>query len=177
MLKIIQHISGYFIILSRDIKKGPACPGTFTDHKTFTLNRNQITMNKQLFFSAALSLLFAAGVSAQSQTSPTKVENKKEAPVTKDPSLIKKKGTLNAKVRPQPVNTNTVQQPTEQERIDAMKTPSTVKTTSIQLVNEPGFPPYINTGDKAKDDANYSAAKTKWIQENPERYKQMCGKK
>lgn len=132
-------------------------------------------MKKQLFFTAALALLFAAGLSAQSQTAPTKVENKKEVPVTKDPSLIKKKTNPTAKVRPQPVTTIT--QPTEQERINAMKTPTTDKTTSTQLVNEPGFPPYINTGDKVKDDANYKAAKIKWISENPERYKQMCSKK
>ena len=48
---------------------------------------------------------------------------------------------------------------------------------SGQLVNEPGFPPYINTGDKAKDDANYKSAKDKWIQDNPERYKEMTGHK
>ncbi|HEY6162629.1 MAG TPA: hypothetical protein VI112_15475 [Bacteroidia bacterium] len=47
------------------------------------------------------------------------------------------------------------------------------KGTSKQLVNEPGFPQYIDTGNKEKDDANYKAAKEKWIQEHPDRYKQM----
>jgi hypothetical protein len=50
-----------------------------------------------------------------------------------------------------------------------------VKSTSTQLVDEPGFPSYINTGDKVKDDANYKAAKDKWIQQYPDRYKEMTG--
>ena len=47
------------------------------------------------------------------------------------------------------------------------------KGTPKQLVNEPGFPQYVDTGNKEKDDANYKAAKDKWIQEHPDRYKQM----
>jgi hypothetical protein len=51
------------------------------------------------------------------------------------------------------------------------------KPVSTQLVNEPGFPPYISTGNKTQDDANYAAAKQKWIQEHPDRYKEMTGNK
>jgi hypothetical protein len=36
-----------------------------------------------------------------------------------------------------------------------------------------GFPKYVHTGDKISDDINYSQAKEKWINENPEEYNNM----
>jgi hypothetical protein len=51
------------------------------------------------------------------------------------------------------------------------------KKAQIQLVDEPGFPAYFNTGNQQKDDSVYSAAKNKWIQEHPERYREMCAEK
>lgn len=50
---------------------------------------------------------------------------------------------------------------------------TTVSQPSGQLVNAPGFPAYINTGNKQKDDENYIAAKQAWIAANPEEYKKM----
>ena len=44
---------------------------------------------------------------------------------------------------------------------------------SGQVVKVSGFPAYVNTGNKEKDDANYMAAKQAWIAANPEEYKKM----
>lgn len=56
---------------------------------------------------------------------------------------------------------------------------STMGTTVSQQPAQPvaveGFPVYVNTGDKAKDDANYSAAKQAWIAAHPEEYAKMNG--
>jgi hypothetical protein len=38
------------------------------------------------------------------------------------------------------------------------------------------FPKYIDTGNKEKDVATYKAAKLKWINENPEKYKALFTK-
>jgi uncharacterized membrane protein len=45
----------------------------------------------------------------------------------------------------------------------------------VQMEKTQGFPSYQNTGNKALDDANYSAAKEKWIKENPELYNELSG--
>lgn len=50
---------------------------------------------------------------------------------------------------------------------------TTVSQPSGQLVNASGFPAYVNTGNKEKDDANYMAAKQAWIAAHPEEYKKM----
>lgn len=56
---------------------------------------------------------------------------------------------------------------------------STIGTTTsdqpLQPVTTPGFPVYVNTGDKAKDDAAYAKAKADWIAANPEEYQKMTG--
>lgn len=50
---------------------------------------------------------------------------------------------------------------------------TTVSQPSGQLVNVAGFPAYVNTGNKQKDDENYMAAKQAWIAAHPEEYKKM----
>lgn len=40
----------------------------------------------------------------------------------------------------------------------------------ITIVNLPGFPKFIATGNPALDEKNYQAAKAKWMEENPELY-------
>jgi hypothetical protein len=42
-----------------------------------------------------------------------------------------------------------------------------------RAVNYPGFPKYEETGNTKIDEANYSANKEQWIQENPEAYQQL----
>ena len=41
------------------------------------------------------------------------------------------------------------------------------------VVDLEGFPVYVNTGDKAKDDENYRIAKDAWIEKNPKAYKTL----
>ena len=50
---------------------------------------------------------------------------------------------------------------------------TTVSQPSGQLVDASGFPAYVNTGNKQKDDENYMAAKQAWIASHPEEYKKM----
>lgn len=50
---------------------------------------------------------------------------------------------------------------------------TTISQPSGQLVNVSGFPAYINTGNKQKDDDNYTQAKQAWIAAHPEEYKKM----
>lgn len=50
---------------------------------------------------------------------------------------------------------------------------STASQPSGQTVNVAGFPAYVNTGNKQKDDENYMAAKQAWIAAHPEEYKKM----
>ncbi len=48
-----------------------------------------------------------------------------------------------------------------------------VSQPSEQIVHVSGFPAYVNTGNKQKDDENYMEAKKAWIAAHPEEYKQM----
>lgn len=50
---------------------------------------------------------------------------------------------------------------------------TTVSQPSGQLVNVSGFPAYVNTGNKQKDDDNYAAAKQAWIAAHPDEYKKL----
>jgi hypothetical protein len=133
-------------------------------------------MKKQIVFTAFALVFTGFMASAQKQGPKFKTQQEKQEWMKKqDPSAPSTKRTTPdtptkeygpaPTVKPTQVK-NTI---TEQKRTETPKT--------IQLVNEPGFPPYIMTGNKEKDDANYSAAKDKWIKENPERYKKMNEKK
>jgi hypothetical protein len=46
----------------------------------------------------------------------------------------------------------------------------------IELVDLPGFPKYVITGDTRADEKSYQAAKAKWMDENPELYKEYIQK-
>lgn len=40
------------------------------------------------------------------------------------------------------------------------------------ILDLPGFPKYVSTGNAALDEKNYEAAKAKWMNENPQLYRQ-----
>jgi len=54
---------------------------------------------------------------------------------------------------------------------DMVADPATV--TRQMLVKYHGLPILKNTGNKEKDMADYKKAKTKWVEENPEKYKEL----
>lgn len=53
---------------------------------------------------------------------------------------------------------------------------SKTKSREIQIIDLPGFPKYIITGDTNADEKNYQAAKSKWVDENPQLYKEYVQK-
>jgi hypothetical protein len=131
------------------------CIPDLIDH---TVNYFQIThlMKKILLFSIILCLAGSLAASAQQLAPKFKTTQEKEQWFKAQDSLRYAKKVADAKKNSDPGTT-------------------TITPTSTQLVDEPGFPVYVNTGNKEQDDANYKAAKDKWIQEHPERYKQMTG--
>jgi hypothetical protein len=44
----------------------------------------------------------------------------------------------------------------------------------VPIVDEPGYPKYVVTGDQDKDEEQYANSKAKWVQENPEKYNKLA---
>jgi len=71
-----------------------------------------------------------------------------------------------------PTEYQQAQQPTTTPTSTMGQTVSVQPTAPVAVA---GFPEYVNTGDKAKDDANYAAAKEAWIVSHPDQYQQIGG--
>lgn len=65
---------------------------------------------------------------------------------------------------------------TRAQQINATDQNTVPKTVTNQNNLPAGFPVYVNTGNPEKDQADYTAAKEKWISENPDHYKKMNSK-
>ncbi len=61
-------------------------------------------------------------------------------------------------------------------KADGSSKVSKKNTREIEVLDLPGFPKYIITGDTKADEKNYQAAKAKWMDENPEVYKESVDK-
>lgn len=66
-------------------------------------------------------------------------------------------------------NQTTTKEKTEQVPTVISSNPNKTQTIKPE-VDLPGFPVYINTGDKETDKKTYLAAKEKWIKENQDLY-------
>jgi hypothetical protein len=54
--------------------------------------------------------------------------------------------------------------------------PKQKRSKEITIVDYPGYPKYIETGDADLDSRNYQKAKMKWIKENPKAYEEILNK-
>jgi hypothetical protein len=112
-----------------------------------------------LKLSACMLILLASAQFATAQRQQTAAGTEQEKPALRRPA---------AEVKTEATPVRTPRDP---------KMGITVTQPSGQLVNAPGFPAYVNTGNKEKDDAAYAAAKNAWIAAHPAEYKQLKSKK
>ena len=59
-------------------------------------------------------------------------------------------------------------------KIDADK--KQARSKEITIVDYPGYPKYVETGNADLDSRNYQKAKMKWIKENPKAYEEILNK-
>jgi hypothetical protein len=107
---------------------------------------------------ACMLLMLGAGKFASAQSMPTfSNDQEKEAWVKAHPAEYKKIASKGATT-----STGTVVQKAQ---------------PSGQAVKVAGFPAYVSTGNKQKDDETYAKAKNAWIAAHPAEYKNLKNKK
>jgi hypothetical protein len=149
----------------------------------------------QLQFAFALLLLFPLAVSAQNNSNgnlkpnPYPVLKSTGNPVSDKiahEQAVKdwnekelKRNQILKEVQNAPLSGDVKNDPSRSKNLERKESMS--KTTDVEksnvsnirqttIIELPGFPKYVSTGNFELDEKNYSANKAKWINENPEAY-------
>jgi len=147
--------------------------GSVIDIQPYKEALNKIDLEKYRLKDKRRILKFDTGVEVQLKSANELSGKTSNPPVYRDDRVFKlsKNGQIAEGVPTHNVKSaGKAQEYAVQKQLE--RTPA--KTNSNEVNQLPaGFPKYVSTGDPAEDQRKYKADKEKWIQNNPDKYKQI----